>query len=412
MFCTNCGREIGENINFCPYCGKAVEYAQNDDVMDGIISDYAEDEETLGNDGEMRSPKEDDDHDPNTDWDWGEESSWQEDDEPYSEDGSGIAWKGDRETSNNDEWKKYFKNGANEPFSRGLAIDRLRRPLKKLGSLRSVVLVAAALLAISAVNKVGDFIGSYQIARIFAGVDIFKDVEVSFEGVSPHVTASITKVPKSADYEFIISPSENLAEGDEVTVKAVCRETRNIYYKNQCFKDFGGIPRKEKKKYKVEDVPSYVENMKQIPQNLLEEMEQNGYDWINARAARDDADDWIICKYSDIQCVGHILLCPKQGAKEQSNRVLVVYKFKAKTYYSDFLDIFPEEYDGEAYTYIAYNGIVENPDGSVSYNKEYWTCEHSENGLRYAYSDYEQLYEESVTRNIDKFLFESDIDNM
>lgn len=23
MFCTNCGREIGENINFCPYCGKA-----------------------------------------------------------------------------------------------------------------------------------------------------------------------------------------------------------------------------------------------------------------------------------------------------------------------------------------------------------------------------------------------------
>lgn len=51
MFCSNCGREIGENVAFCPNCGQAVDVKQTASHVESMPYEYTAEPVKSGTDG-------------------------------------------------------------------------------------------------------------------------------------------------------------------------------------------------------------------------------------------------------------------------------------------------------------------------------------------------------------------------
>ena len=103
--------------------------------------------------------------------------------------------------------------------------------------------------------------------------DPFADVTVTFNGISSNGIASIEvnsedEVCQRLDYD--IEPSEDLCNGDEVTVKVsrLFGEAVDEY----CIKNYGKVPETLEKKYTVSGLGRYATSLEQISEDMIGSM--------------------------------------------------------------------------------------------------------------------------------------------
>ena len=237
--------------------------------------------------------------------------------------------------------------------------------------------------------------------------DPFEHIIVSFSGTSPDTTINITNNTGIEDLEFEADKYEKLKLGDTVTV------TAKGYYDEDpaelCAYEGKNLT-VTSKEYTVENVPKYADQLSEIPQDMLDKMDQNAQDKLNAYAANNWSDEE---RLVGISLEGEYFLYVKDGAdtydywsgESTYNKLFLVYKVSVEAdgkpyeyyYYSRFSNIIIME-DGTCSLDMS---AIATPDDTISVDGYYYY-----NG----YADLDTLKYKTVTANLDNYTYEEKFD--
>ncbi len=151
-------------------------------------------------------------------------------------------------------------------------------------------------------------------------VDPFESLTVTFEGTAPFATATLTDNKKFSDNGYPVCSFEadkttNLKNGDTIKVKASCLR-----------KDLYSFTETEKE-YKVEDLPTYITKLADVPQELMDKLKKQAEDMLTAEGAKWKNDNKIVEK----KFIGNYFLIGKEGIdldRWTANDICLVYKVK------------------------------------------------------------------------------------
>ena len=237
--------------------------------------------------------------------------------------------------------------------------------------------------------------------------DPFEHIIVSFSGTSPDTTINITTNTGIEDLEFEADKYEKLKLGDTVTV------TAKGYYDEDpaelCAYEGKNLT-VTSKEYTVENVPKYADQLSEIPQDMLDKMDQNAQDKLNAYAANNWSDEE---RLVGISLEGEYFLYVKDGAdtydywsgESTYNKLFLVYKVSVEAdgkpyeyyYYSRFSNIIIME-DGTCSLDMS---AIATPDDTISVDGYYYY---------HGYADLDTLKYKTVTANLDNYTYEEKFD--
>ncbi len=237
--------------------------------------------------------------------------------------------------------------------------------------------------------------------------DPFEHIIVSFSGTSPDTTINITNNTGIEDLEFEADKYEKLKLGDTVTV------TVKGYYDEDpaelCAYEGKNLT-VTSKEYTVENVPKYADQLSEIPQDMLDKMDQNAQDKLNAYAANNWSDEE---RLVGISLEGEYFLYVKDGAdtydywsgESTYNKLFLVYKVSVEAdgkpyeyyYYSRFSNIIIME-DGTCSLDMS---AIATPDDTISVDGYYYY---------HGYADLDTLKYKTVTANLDNYTYEEKFD--
>lgn len=248
--------------------------------------------------------------------------------------------------------------------------------------------------------------------------DPFKNVSVTFSGISPNGSADIKgDVDDEELYlHFTADKTSGLKNGDVVKVTVDCYDGD---VENYCLQ-YGKIPTVLEKEFTVEGLSAYVSAIDEIPEDMQEKMKNQAMDEFTANAATWSEGNSL----ESAEFIGYYFLTPKEGFYSSSNNELYcVYKVTANlTGYTE--ENTEEEQTGQEvyYTYYRYSDIMLLEDGtcSVDLSNGYMTSNRIDskfgsNGLFfsnyyfYGYSDLDSMFNECVTKKISDCNYESTV---
>ena len=250
--------------------------------------------------------------------------------------------------------------------------------------------------------------------------DPFKDVTVTFSGISPSGTASLDRdynydnPTGSLSYQF--DKSDGLKNGDTITLSINYGGSDPTKY---CAESYKMIPTSLTKEYTVEGLSSYVTAIDEIPDELMTSMQGKVEKVIEANAAKEWNENW---KIKDKKYIGsYFLKLSNFENYGDKTRLILVYSITAELNYKD-----KDTNVSDTVTFyypIYYKDIMVLDDGTGSVNlDEYSACYNSFSkeyeeigwwGTNYyfkGYEDLESLFNDFVTKNIDSYDYESTVD--
>lgn len=186
-------------------------------------------------------------------------------------------------------------------------------------------------------------------------VDLFKDIILTFNGISPKANAKIDinsdsenlEILTSCYYNLDIQPRSNLKNGDKVVV--------TIKKPEQLLNGFNVIPKELSKEYIVDGLDSYVDSAEQIPKEMIEEFAKQYVQDTNYKLI--DEDMWT---YSDAKYYGSYLLWVKDGAWLKHTNELRIF-----VYYDGYVH---GEYHSTTYIPLRFYDVVQKYNGNIIIN--------------------------------------------
>ena len=247
--------------------------------------------------------------------------------------------------------------------------------------------------------------------------DPFDGVEVSFSGISPNGQALIADYPDNGLYYSIEGDNKGLKNGDEITVKI-----QYPYGVDEYISDYEKVPDLESKAFRVEGLGEYLTSASQIPESALEEMKAQSNDIILGTTY-----NWVEGFSLDINYIGNYFLTAKDSVSSPNNMLVLVYKMH---YENTVKDVNKKDVNiyYDYYFYVNWDDVQFAPDGSFVYSeKDYYktkndlnvewdgveTGHYSHIPYRLHFIGYEKLddiYNAYITRNIENYKFEENID--
>lgn len=232
--------------------------------------------------------------------------------------------------------------------------------------------------------------------------DPFEYVEVSFSGIAPSGTVTITPDNGRDEMQYItFSANEtyNLSNDDVVTVKADIVGTIDLFAEK-----FGAIPEITEKEYVVEGLAHYVTDVSEIPAEMMDKMDLQGQEVFRAYVASEwnNPDNLI-----NISLEGNYFLTSKfETYFGGQNYLYLVYKITAQN--PD-----PEEVI-EFYYYVYYSDIIILEDGTCSvdlskYVPTYFSIFSVGNYYYKGYEELDSLFNDCVVSQIDNYDYTSSI---
>ncbi len=245
-------------------------------------------------------------------------------------------------------------------------------------------------------------------------------IKVDFTGASPYVNAGFHTIDKTADQlDYSVSPEADLSIGDTVTV-TIDEASVDAYVR-----EYGKYPEELEREYVVEDVPSYVLSLDELPAEALDELKQTAEDEFNGYVA----DTWGSTTLTSLTYLGSYLLTQKNysSAEEENsyqseddpvNLDYLVYKYQAEHdgdsmtgyWYCRFKDLTTLSDDPDAAEYSGYS-ISTYTGGLFIKLGEYFSHKFEDGyvGDYAGYSDLDSLFNAVVTANADKYDYESTV---
>lgn len=230
----------------------------------------------------------------------------------------------------------------------------------------------------------------------------FEHVEVKFEGIAPNGTATVKPNYDKKEMQYInfsIDKSHDLSNGDVVVVTAEVDD--------EFMQKFNAIPNPTSKEFTVEGINSYVTSASEIDESALNEMKKQAEDVYMAHVAREwgESDELESLTYA-----GYYFLSAKSDSRYgDRNYMYMVYK----------VDAIGRDEHYPHYTYIKFKDIIIDETGKceVDLSKGELTSHTWDalyNGIfdriyYYGYSTLDELYNDCVLKQIDKYTYEKNI---
>lgn len=225
-------------------------------------------------------------------------------------------------------------------------------------------------------------------------VDPFESLDVSFEGISPAVKLEMTP-PYGSRVRYTANAEKGLKNGDvvEITVEPIIQDDNIVYTETV-------------KQYTVENMPTYVCTMEDIPQETYDKMDSTFRDGYAAYLANSGAQPVI----KKMELVGNYLLTPKDTTSygDSFNYIYFVYKINAD---------FNKTGENHDYYWCAYyQGVYTLEDGTmvVDYNELYKGSHIFDNLQVDAFyiegcNDVDTIFQKNVVPKTDKYEYISTI---
>ena len=241
-------------------------------------------------------------------------------------------------------------------------------------------------------------------------VDVFADLKIEYSGYAPLAKASVSSDSYDTLYDLGIKyyvdldcDATGLSNGDTFTVTADVNEESLL--------KLGYVVEKTSKTITVSGLTSYYTILSDIPEEAMEEMEEQ---------IESEFDSYVAAQWDDneeleeFELLGCYLLTPKyldnaSDYRSLANRIVFVYRVS--------LTVDDEDYGGEVTYYTAYyfDDIFELADGTYSIDLD--GCGSLSNSYsfaaRYSYRGYEtldSLFSDYVTAYVDDYNYESTVE--
>lgn len=235
-------------------------------------------------------------------------------------------------------------------------------------------------------------------------VDLFQNVDISYHGIAPYVTAEL--VDASADSyigfkKFVLDKTDNLCTGDIITVTAEVDEEEMT--------NAGYIAEQTTKEFIVPELDKYVEMLDEIPEETISKMNKQFEDAISAQVANLWVEKESLVDANYVGC--YMLKAKEDTTVSDYNLFYSVYKIDVKNSENEF----------SYYTYCRFKNIILLKDGTCSVDISDYTMptgaglfgrvsgEAFRKGKYYylGYEDIDSLFNNCVTKNIEFYEYES-----
>lgn len=186
--------------------------------------------------------------------------------------------------------------------------------------------------------------------------ELFADVELKLEGISPMLTASV--VNNSTDNAFktvqfeIVEPKACYATGDEIEIKAIC--DADIFSKNAY--ELSNGTWESTKTYTVDAKDKYVSDASDLSADLIEKLKKEGAALFGTKEG--DANEYGLRIFSDA------------GVRYTTDNKEYTFRFTGTNYISSYLTFLNPEYIGMADGHyndikIVYDTAISQSDGQT-----------------------------------------------
>lgn len=234
-------------------------------------------------------------------------------------------------------------------------------------------------------------------------VDVFKDLDVTFEGVNGNGTANIASKIDGYTYYFNVdADSYSLSNGEKITV-SIPKNNLETFVRN-----YGEKPEKTSKEYTVKGLTKYVETASDISDDLLAKMKEQSEDIFREIYSGNSNVSVSTPEYHGF----YILKNKSNGSWYSNNIVGLVYKYTAT-------GIKDDEYFGNVgesrtgYCVMKFENLTVNEDGNSDDNladkgtMEYQSFYDSDMRVNlYGYEDLNSAYSDIVDGNAKQFTAE------
>ena len=269
--------------------------------------------------------------------------------------------------------------------------------------------------------KLKDVVITVEGLEEIASFDAFSDVYVEFSGCEP--VAKVKVINNSQDsflqsLQYVADVDSGLSNGDIVTV------TIDVPYQDDvaiyCAENYGMVPESVSKEFVVEGLNAFATSLEQIPQNMMEKMQEAVEEQILSQAE----DDWREeVSIEEIEYKGSYLLNIKPNAWS-SNRDNILYFVYNVNAHEDFSEDGVDNHFNY-YCYGTFKNVMIMPDGTCAVDFEAMnTCGQTfvrelpiSNGWRgnvnlyyYGYETLEDLFERCVSAQTDAYTYISNVE--
>ncbi len=155
--------------------------------------------------------------------------------------------------------------------------------------------------------------------------DPFEKISVQYEGYAPYARAYIEKALSSddvgyRDFYYQLDKSDNLSNGDVVTVTVGCYEED---FSKFCIENYGKLPSTQTKEFTVSGCPEYVKDATLIPSEDMTKLGENIKDALEQKAA-----GWVFPEsYCGMTYMGCVFAKAKTDSRYSTeNTLYLVYK--------------------------------------------------------------------------------------
>lgn len=245
--------------------------------------------------------------------------------------------------------------------------------------------------------------------------DPFENVKVTFEGIAPYGSVSISEGKSDvSNLEYIADVWDGLSNGDKITVTVESPNDDDIL--DYCM-GYGKIPSATEKEYTVEGLAGYVMSLDEIPQDVLDKMDAQAKDMFNAYVAQDWTDAESL---KSVKLIGNYFVYPKDSSMNvyTNNYLYFIYKITAKNadddgkefsyyYYSYYTDIMTLE-DGTCSFDLS---DVHVPEGSSFFGTTSGEAFSTGNYYYKGYKELDSLFNKQITSKIGEYSYESTVED-
>lgn len=246
--------------------------------------------------------------------------------------------------------------------------------------------------------------------------DPFDYLQVSYDGISPKASVRLSAdsaIPVGG-IPFTANRTSNLANGDTIVVIFGKENVEDL-----CFQK-GYIPTQTEKTFTVEGLSEYVQTLDALPEDAYQKMDQHAQDCLTAKYASSSKE---VSELKTIELLGNYLLTPKDSSvfTVTHNRLYYIYQITAK----DTTEGAKDNQTFQYYWYASYDDILLLDDGTCSFNlgnakiPEGAAFAYVVTGEAFihgkqaytGYEDLDSLFNKHIAAAIDKFKYESSLDN-
>lgn len=247
-------------------------------------------------------------------------------------------------------------------------------------------------------------------------IDPFEKLEFHYSGISPYGELEISNQSEEdcmSDLNFNVNPHDNVKNGDTITITvsgAYMDDKETEQYLNQ---KYGVALSKTQTTVEAEGMDAYVTELSQISETAFGEMKKQAEDTLRAKAAKDWDDE---VSLDGATYLGSYFLTAKTPNfyRKCDNMLYLVYQVQCS---ADFHEDGLHE-DGSYYYTVQFRNLIVEPDGTVRVDLSDYrptsnriTKQLADHGYYfYGYNTLEDAFTNCVTKSVDEYSYESNVE--